>query len=190
MVEQKVLHRVHLCEGNCGPRSDTMSQGSDTMSQGEKHAAPSISLSQRPRGALGGAQSEPIYKNDQTQSRLFPSDGGSPVTKSRAMWDQGHWGVDSGCKRPMGGWCVDFPRAQRGQAAMKVLVSRVIDGHQNRWRSRSRVREIPGWHANLAECPHCSTSEHMASGTNKVFGGALPRAVAKHCASCTCSSTC
>lgn len=44
--------------------------------------------------------------------------------------------------------------------------SQVIDGYQNFWHNKGRVRERLGWHASLDKCPHCSTSERAASGTS------------------------
>lgn len=73
---------------------------------------------------------------------MCPWEGRSPFTKSMTMCDQGRRRIASGCRSPAGSWCEDFPRAQVGQAAMKVLASRT--SHQNRWRRRCRVRVKPG----------------------------------------------
>lgn len=43
------------------------------------------------------------------RTTAFPSDRGSPETKSKAMWDQGRGGVAKGCRRPAGAWWEDFP---------------------------------------------------------------------------------
>lgn len=40
---------------------------------------------------------------------VLPSDGGSPVTKSMAMCDQGDLGIGRGLRRPAGGWWEVFP---------------------------------------------------------------------------------
>lgn len=64
---------------------------------------------------------------------MLPLDSVRPVTKSRVIWDQGRHGMDSCTRKPAGGWCNNFLGAQVGQAAMNLLASRVMNGHQNRW---------------------------------------------------------
>lgn len=71
------------------------------------------------------------------------SEGGRPVTKSKAMWDQGRRGVERGCRSPAGAWWEDFPRAHMVQAATNSLVWWVKVDHQNCWQRRWRVRATP-----------------------------------------------
>lgn len=52
------------------------------------------------------------------------------MTISTVRCDQGWQGVRRGLNRSAGGWWEDFPRAHRGHAEMKALVSQVMEGHQ------------------------------------------------------------
>ena len=64
---------------------------------------------------------------------LWWLDGGNPVTKSRAMWDQGAV------------WCVTLAWAQTEQAETKLMMSSLIPGHQKlRWMNNV-VLLAPGW---------------------------------------------
>lgn len=52
---------------------------------------------------------------------VFPREGGSLVTNSRAMWVHGLLDTGRGCKRPAGGWLEGLFRTQTEQAFRKVL---------------------------------------------------------------------
>ena len=59
---------------------------------------------------------------------VLPSDGGRPVTKSRAMWDQGRLGMGRGRSRPERGRVEVLFRAQVAHAAIKERTSCVHSG--------------------------------------------------------------
>ena len=54
---------------------------------------------------------------------VLPSDGGRPVTKSRAMWDQGRLGMGRGRSRPERRWVEVLFRVQVAHAAIKEQTS-------------------------------------------------------------------
>ena len=57
---------------------------------------------------------------------VLPSDGGRPVTKSKAMWDQGRLGMGRGRSRPERGRVEVLFRAQVAHAAIKERTSASI----------------------------------------------------------------
>lgn len=59
---------------------------------------------------------------------VLPSDGGRMVTKSTAIWDQGHFGIGKGQRRPVEGWCEALLRAQTEQAATKSHIIVLLCG--------------------------------------------------------------
>lgn len=85
------------------------------------------------------------FENWLTTVRIVvcPADGGSPVTKSILMYDQGPLGMGSGLRSTAGGQVEDFPLAHTGEAATKDSMSSDIEGHQNHWR-KLRVQTLPG----------------------------------------------
>ena len=82
---------------------------------------------------------------------VLPSDGGRPVTKSRAMCDQGQLGMGRGHSRPERGRVEVLFRAQIAHTAIKERMSASIVDHQNPRRMKSNVRVIPGWQVSLEE---------------------------------------
>ncbi len=62
---------------------------------------------------------------------VLPSDRGRPVTKSKAMWNQGQLGTGRGQRMPELGLVEDLFWVHTEQAEMKDWVSASIVGHQN-----------------------------------------------------------
>ena len=120
---------------------------------------------------------------------MLPSDGGRPVTKSRAMWEQGRLGMGRGHSRPEQGRVEVLFRAQDAHTAIKELTSASIVDHQNRQRMKSNMRVIPGWQVSLEEWAQTSTLDRTASGKNKRLGGPVPRSGCCLCARRTADST-
>ncbi len=70
---------------------------------------------------------------------VLPLDGGSLVTKSRAMWDQGCPGRGRGWKSPAGARWEALLRVQTEQAGTNSLVSAETVGHQKCCLTRNNV---------------------------------------------------
>lgn len=62
-----------------------------------------------------------------------------------AMWDQGHWGIGSGCSRPAGSWCDVLVMLQTEKFLTKVVMSADMEGNQNLFWVMLMVPVIPGW---------------------------------------------
>uniref|UniRef100_A0A3B3E024 Putative nuclease HARBI1 n=1 Tax=Oryzias melastigma TaxID=30732 RepID=A0A3B3E024_ORYME len=72
---------------------------------------------------------------------VLPFDGGSPVTKSMARWDQGRLGLGRGCSRPAGAEDEDLERAQkRLQSAILQQISLPPAPRRHVTRERRRRR--------------------------------------------------
>lgn len=95
---------------------------------------------------------------------VLPSDGGSPVTKSTAICDQGPRGSRKRLRRLAGGLFDVFPWANTGQVTTKDLASCWMEGHQNHCCSKRRIWAKPRW-------PHWRTSERTNCGTNSRLWG-------------------
>ncbi len=122
-------------------------------------------------GSLGRGMKWTAFENLSTT--VLPLDGGRPVTKSMAMWDQGLEGIDSGRRSPTGGRLEPFPTAHTGQANTNSRASRATDGHQNRCLISASVRATPGWQASPEEWPHWRMLVRTDSGTNNRPSGHL-----------------
>ena len=102
-------------------------------------------------GSLGRPPKCTALENRSTIVRMvsLPCDTGNPVTKSKAMGNQGRPGTGSGRRRPADGQCAAFPWTQTVQALTYSRISAAIVGHQ-KWRwSSDKVQKDPGWQANL-----------------------------------------
>ncbi len=142
-------------------------------------------------GSLGRGMKWTAFENLSTTVRttLLPLDGGRPVTKSMAMWDQGLEGIDTGRRSPTGGRLEPFPTAHTGQANTNSRASRATDGHQNRCLISASVRATPGWQASPEEWPHWRMLVRTDSGTNNRPSGHLAGMVTPSSASRTLDST-
>lgn len=105
---------------------------------------------------------------------MLPWDGGSPVTKSRAMWDQGLMGVTNGWSKPAGGRLLLLLRAQIEQAETYSRTSLSMDGHQKYLLRKVRVRWTPGWQVNLAVWAQWRADDLAVDGTYRRLGGPVP----------------
>ena len=115
--------------------------------------------------------------------QVLPSELGSSVTKSMAMWDQGRWETWSRLSNPAGSLSPDLLLAQMSQAATNVWTSFLMDGHQKRCWIKARVQVVPRWKAILELCPHLNTCGQTKKGTKRWLAGLLPGPV-----SCSWSS--
>ena len=142
-------------------------------------------------GSLGRAMKCTALEKRSITVRMvvLPSDGGKPVTKSRAMWDQGRLGMGRGRRRPERGRIEVLFWAQVAHGAIKERTSASIVDHQNRRRMKSNVRVIPGWQVSLEEWAQTSTLDRTAPGTNKRLGGPVPGSGCCLCARRTTDST-
>ena len=118
---------------------------------------------------------------------VLPSDGGRPVTKSRAMWDQGWLGMGRGRRRPERGRVEVLFRSQVAHAAIKERTSASIVDHQKLPVDEVQCAGDP-W-VSLEEWVQTSTLDRTASGTNKWLGGPVPGFGCCLCARRTADST-
>lgn len=160
-AEQKAFQ---TCEMNWGPWSEMMSDGIPcrwntccTINFAVSWVA----------GNLARATKWPALEKRSTMVSMILSllDGGSPVTKSKAMWDQGRVGTVRGHSISASGLWEAFPCAHIVHAKMKALLSASMEGHQKCLFRQDRMQPIPGWQANK--------SDLRADRVNR-FAGPLP----------------
>lgn len=137
-------------DANWGPRSETISLGVLWSLKTWSWTACAVSLAE---GCFGSGMKCVILLKQSTMVRMavFPSEAGSPVTKSMAIWDQGQVGTGRGWRRSAGGCLEDLFRAQVWQAWTYPRASFSKDGHQKLWVIRRQVRVAPGWHVPIEE---------------------------------------
>ena len=143
-------------EENWGPLSETMSVGIPCRRKTCLTRRSAVSLKD---GSLGSAMKCAALEKRSIMVRMvvFPSDVGRPVTKSKAMCDQGRLGMGRGRRSPERGRVEVLFRAQTVQAEINERTSASMVGHQNRRRRKSRVRVIPGWQVSREECAQINT---------------------------------
>ncbi len=124
-------------------------------------------------GGGGGGIKWAAFENlsPTVRTTVLPLEGGKPVTKSIAMFDQGREDTDSGWSSPAGGRLEPLPAAQIRQAAANCRTSLAMDGHQNHCLINLWVRVAPGWQARVEELPHCRMLVRTDSGTNSRLSG-------------------
>ena len=146
-----------------------MSEGSPCRRKTWRTSNSAVSLAE---GNLGkGMKWAALEKRSTTvQMQPLPSDSGSPVTKSIAIWDQGRCGTGSGLKRPAGDLLTVLFLEQLSQAATKAWMSSLMDGHQKRCPISAWVWVAPGWQAILELCPHSNTWGRTEEGTKRRLG--------------------
>ncbi len=159
-------------EVNCDPRSETMSWGNPWIL---KTCCIMRSAVWQAVGILGRGIRWHAFENLSTTTKMtvLPCDLGSPVTKSKEMWDHGRLGIGKGWRRPWGWALGSLFWAHTKQPDTNLLTSACILGHQNRVWIRFKVLVTPGWPERDA-CPHCNTSDRTTLGTKRRPGGPLP----------------
>lgn len=108
---------------------------------------------------------------DSENSNMLPLEGGRPVTKSMAMWDQGRCSIGSGCNNPAVSQVVPLLRAQMEHAVTYSWTLGFMEGHQNLGETWERVFRIPGWHDSSEASAQWITADLRSGGMNRRPGG-------------------
>lgn len=165
------VHKVsQKWETNCAPLCETTSTGKQCSLKTRLNISSAISFA---KGSFFTGMKCTILENWSTTViiTVLPSEGGSPVTKSKAMWDQGQCGVGRGHSSPFLQWLDPLLRAQMEQAATYSSTSAFIEGHQNLCEAWNIVLLTPGWQDSGDECAQCINADLWSGGTNKWLHG-------------------
>lgn len=110
------------------PHSETMSSG---MPWSPKTCWAMSLVVLKAEGSLIRSTKYAVLVKQSTLVRItvLPSNRRRPVTKPRAMWDQGQPGVDNGQRKPAGGWLLFLSLTYMGQAETNFFTSWNMNSH-------------------------------------------------------------